>query len=285
MKKIDIAFIGGSGLYNIPEIKNIKWKKVKTNFGNLSSEIGISKIGNMSLAFLPRHGKHHNISPTKINYRANIEALKKIGVQNIVSLSAVGSLRKDYKPGDFVLVNQFIDRTYNRKKSFFDDDLVVHIPFAQPICNNLKKKIALSLKKLKIKFHENGTYVCIEGPQFSSLAESELYRSWGCDVIGMTNMPEAKLAMEAGICYASVSMVTDYDCWHPDHDEVSVDQIISTLKLNSKKATDLISHFCKNHNLECNENIKTLSKKSIITDLSKVKKSTKQKLKYIIKGL
>lgn len=285
MKKIDIAFIGGSGLYNIPEIKNIKWKKVKTNFGNLSSEIGISKIGNMSLAFLPRHGKYHNISPTKINYRANIEALKKIGVQNIVSLSAVGSLRKDYKPGDFVLVNQFIDRTYNRKKSFFDDDLVVHIPFAQPICNNLKKKIALSLKKLKIKFHENGTYVCIEGPQFSSLAESELYRSWGCDVIGMTNMPEAKLAMEAGICYASVSMVTDYDCWHPDHDEVSVDQIISTLKLNSKKATDLISHFCKNHNLECNENIKTLSKKSIITDLSKVKKSTKQKLKYIIKGL
>ncbi len=285
MKKIDIAFIGGSGLYNIPEIKNIKWKKVKTNFGNLSLEIGISKIGNMSLAFLPRHGKHHNISPTKINYRANIEALKKIGVQNIVSLSAVGSLRKDYKPGDFVLVNQFIDRTYNRKKSFFDDDLVVHIPFAQPICNNLKKKIALSLKKLKIKFHENGTYVCIEGPQFSSLAESELYRSWGCDVIGMTNMPEAKLAMEAGICYASVSMVTDYDCWHPDHDEVSVDQIISTLKLNSKKATDLISHFCKNHNLECNENIKTLSKKSIITDLSKVKKSTKQKLKYIIKGL
>ena len=285
MKKIDIAFIGGSGLYNIPEIKNIKWKKVKTNFGKVSSEIGICKIGNMSLAFLPRHGKYHNISPTKINYRANIEALKKVGVQNIISLSAVGSLREDYAPGDFVLVDQFIDKTYYRKKSFFDDDLVVHIPFAKPICNDLKKKVGLSLEKLKIKFHNQGTYICIEGPQFSTLAESELYRSWGCDVIGMTNMPEAKLAMEAGICYVSVSMVTDYDCWHPDHDEVSVDQIISTLNTNSKKATDLITHFCKNNKLECNNKIKSLSKNSIITDLSKVKKSTKQKLKNIIEGL
>ena len=285
MKKIDIAFIGGSGLYNIPEIQNIKWEKVKSNFGDTSSEIGISKIGNTSLAFLPRHGKHHNISPTQINYRANIDALKKIGVENIVSLSAVGSLREDFAPGDFVLVNQFIDKTYNRKKSFFEDDLVVHIPFAEPICNNLKNKLALSLKKLKIKFHDGGTYVCIEGPQFSSFAESELYRSWGCDVIGMTNMPEAKLAMEAGICYASVSMVTDYDCWHPDHDEVSVDQIISTLRTNSKKATDLIAYFCKNHELKCDKKTKLLSKNSIITDLTKVKKSTKQKLKNIIKDI
>ncbi len=237
------------------------------------------------MAFLPRHGKHHNIPPTKINYRANIEALKKIGVENIVSLSAVGSLREDFAPGDFVLVNQFIDKTYNRKKSFFEDDLVVHIPFAEPICSNLKKKLASSLKKLKVKFHDGGTYVCIEGPQFSSFAESELYRSWGCDVIGMTNMPEAKLAMEAGICYASVSMVTDYDCWHPDHDEVSVDQIISTLNTNSKKATDLITHFCKNNELKCDKETKFLSKNSIITDLSKVKKSTKQKLKNIIKDI
>ncbi len=285
MKKIDIAFIGGSGLYNIPEIKNIKWVKVKSNFGKTSSEIGITNIGNTSLAFLPRHGKHHNIPPTQINYRANIEALKKIGVENIVSLSAVGSLREDFVPGDFVLVSQFIDKTYNRKKSFFEDDLVVHIPFAEPICGNLKKKLALSLKELKIKFHDGGTYVCIEGPQFSSFAESELYRSWGCDVIGMTNMPEAKLAMEAGICYASVSMVTDYDCWHPDHDEVSVDQIISTLNTNSKKATDLIAHFCKNDELKCDKKTKLLSKNSIITDLTKVKKSTKQKLKNIIKDI
>ena len=285
MKKIDIAFIGGSGLYNIPEIKNIKWVKVKSNFGKTSSEIGITNIGNTSLAFLPRHGKHHNIPPTQINYRANIEALKKIGVENIVSLSAVGSLREDFVPGDFVLVSQFIDKTYNRKKSFFEDDLVVHIPFAEPICNNLKNKLALSLQKLKIKFHDGGTYVCIEGPQFSSFAESELYRSWGCDVIGMTNMPEAKLAMEAGICYASVSMVTDYDCWHPDHDEVSVDQIISTLNTNSKKATDLIAHFCKNDELKCDKKTKLLSKNSIITDLTKVKKSTKQKLKNIIKDI
>ena len=233
------------------------------------------------VAFLPRHGRFHNISPTKINYRANIEALKKLGTENIISLSAVGSLRNDYIPGDFVLVDQFIDKTYLRNKTFFEDDLVVHLPMAQPICKNIKNKLADSLKKLRIKFHNQGTYICIEGPQFSTLAESELFRSWGCDVIGMTNMPEAKLSLEAGICYASVGMVTDFDCWHPDHENVSVDQIVKTLNDNSEKAKKLISLVAKDEKLICNKKIKNLSKNSIITNIEKVKKSTKSKLKNI----
>ena len=283
MTKIDIAFIGGSGLYKIPEISNVKWLKIKTNFGQPSSEICTGRIGKTKVAFLPRHGKNHNISPTKINYRANIEALKKLGTENIISLSAVGSLRNDYIPGDFVLVDQFIDKTYLRDKTFFEDDLVVHLPMAQPICKNIKSKLADSLAKLKIQFHNQGTYICIEGPQFSTLAESELFRSWGCDVIGMTNMPEAKLSLEAGICYASVGMVTDFDCWHPDHENVSVDQIVKTLNDNSEKAKKLISSVAKDEKLICNKKIKNLSKNSIITNIKKVKKSTKNKLKNILK--
>ncbi len=282
MAKIDIAFIGGSGLYKVPGIKNIRWKKVVSNFGSTSSDICIGEIDKKKIAFLPRHGKKHNISPSKINYRANIEALKKLGVENIISLSAVGSLRKDYIPGDFVLVDQFIDKTYKRENTFFDDDLVVHLPMANPICDNLKKKLGDVLKKLKIKFHKNGTYICMEGPQFSTLAESQLYRSWGCDVIGMTNMPEAKLSMEAGICYATVAMVTDYDCWHPNHDNVTVEQIVKTLNNNSEKAQKLIINLLQNFEIKCSNKIKFLSKDSIITDFSKVKKSTKKKLKNIL---
>ncbi len=282
MAKIDLAFIGGSGLYKVPGIKEVKWKRISTNFGTPSSDICIGTIDKKRVAFLPRHGKYHNISPSNINYRANIEALKKIGTQNIISLSAVGSLRNDYLPGDFVLVNQFIDKTYLRKKTFFEDDLVVHIPFANPVCAELKQNVSQSLKKLKIKFHSQGTYICIEGPQFSSLAESELYRSWGCDVIGMTNMPEAKLSFEAGICYASVAMVTDYDCWHPDHENVSIEQILKTLNTNSDKAQRLILELSKNKNLNCSNKIKNLAKSSVVTDFSKVKDTTKKKLKNIL---
>ena len=283
MTKIDIAFIGGSGLYKVPEIINVKWVKVSTNFGQPSSEICTGRIGKCNVAFLPRHGKFHTISPSKINYRANIEALKKLGSENIISLSAVGSLRNDYIPGDFVLVDQFIDKTYLRKKTFFEDDLVVHLPMAQPVCKNIKNKLADSLKKLRINFHNQGTYVCIEGPQFSTLAESELFRSWGCDVIGMTNMPEAKLSLEAGICYASVGMVTDFDCWHPDHENVSVDQIVRTLNDNSEKAKKLISFIAQDHKLICSEKIKNLAKNSVITNIEKVQNSTKNKLKNILK--
>ena len=283
MTKIDIAFIGGSGLYKIPEISEVKWVKVSTNFGQPSSEICTGRIGKCNVAFLPRHGKFHTISPSKINYRANIEALKKLGSENIISLSAVGSLRNDYIPGDFVLVDQFIDKTYLRKKTFFEDDLVVHLPIAQPVCKNIKNKLSDSLKKLRINFHNQGTYVCIEGPQFSTLAESELFRSWGCDVIGMTNMPEAKLSLEAGICYASVGMVTDFDCWHPDHENVSVDQIVRTLNDNSEKAKKLISFIAQDHKLICSEKIKNLAKNSVITNIEKVQNSTKNKLKNILK--
>ena len=282
MDKIDVAFIGGSGLYKVPNFKKYKWIKIKSNFGGPSPEICVGKLNKSNIAFLPRHGKNHNISPTKINYRANIEALKIIGSECIVSLSAVGSLREDYKPGNFVLVDQFLDQTYLRNKTFFDDDLVVHVPFASPVCSKLKKSLSDSLRKLKVKFHSSGTYICIEGPQFSSLAESQLFRSWGCDVIGMTNMPEAKLALEAGICYASVAMVTDFDCWHPDHESVTVEQIVETLNKNSKKAFCLIDEICKHKKFFCDQKTKNLSRDSLITNLSYVKNSTKKKLSNIL---
>ena len=281
--EIEIAFIGGSGLYKIPNFKNSKWLDVSSNFGKPSSKICIGSLNGKKIAFLPRHGLNHNLSPSKINYRANIEALKKLNVQNIISISAVGSLREDFKPSDFVLVDQFIDRTFIRNKSFFDDDCVVHIPMASPICNNLKKISSKALKKLKLNFHSGGTYICIEGPQFSTLAESNLYRSWGCDVIGMTNMPESKLAMEAGICYVSLSMVTDYDCWHKNHDSVTVDQIVKVMKKNSENALKFINEICKEKTIKCNEFTKNLAKNSIITEKSKIKKKTRDKLSNIVR--
>ena len=281
--EIEIAFIGGSGLYKIPNFKNSEWLDVSSNFGKPSSKICIGSLNGKKIAFLPRHGLNHNLSPSKINYRANIEALKKLNVQNIISISAVGSLREDFKPSEFVLVDQFIDRTFIRNKSFFDDDCVVHIPMASPICDNLKKISSKALKKLKLNFHSGGTYICIEGPQFSTLAESNLYRSWGCDVIGMTNMPESKLAMEAGICYVSLSMVTDYDCWHKDHDSVTVDQIVKVMKKNSENALKFINEICKEKTIKCNEFTKNLAKNSIITEKSKIKKKTRDKLSNIVR--
>ena len=281
MSGVEIAFIGGSGLYKIPNFVEPKWVNVKTSFGKPSSKVCVGHLNEKKIAFLPRHGLNHNIAPSNINYRANIESLKKIGVQNIISLSAVGSLREDYKPGDFVVVNQFIDQTYLRSKSFFDQDCVSHIPMSNPVCKNLNKICIESLKKVKLNFHNSGTYICIEGPQFSSEAESNLFRSWGCDVIGMTNMPEAKLAKEAGICYSAVSMVTDYDCWHPDHDSVTVDQILNTLNKNTKNAFSFIDSLSKILKITCDENTKTLSLNSIITNKKNFKNSTLEKLKFI----
>ena len=282
MKKIEIAFIGGSGLYKIPNLKKIQWLEVKTNFGKPSSRVCVGQLNNKEIAFLPRHGMDHNISPSKINYQANIESLKNIGVQNIISLSAVGSLRDDYKPGDFVIVDQFIDKTYLRRKTFFDDDCVVHVPMSSPTCKKLMHICYKTLDKIKLRCHFGGTYICIEGPQFSTLSESKLYRSWGCDVIGMTNMPEAKLAKEAGICYATISMVTDYDCWHPDHESVTINQIINTLNKNSENAFKFINQLTKEKEIICDDETKSLSKKSLITNLTKIKKSTKSKLKIIL---
>ncbi len=281
MSVVEIAFIGGSGLYKIPNFVESKWINIKTNFGKPSSKVCVGYLNDRKIAFLPRHGLKHNISPSNINYRANVEALKKIGVQNIISLSAVGSLREDFKPGDFVVINQFIDQTYLRSKTFFDQDCVSHIPMSNPVCKNLNKICVESLKKVKLNFHNSGTYICIEGPQFSSEAESNLFRSWGCDVIGMTNMPEAKLAKEAGICYSAVSMVTDYDCWHPDHDSVTVDQILNTLNKNTENAYSFIDSVSKTRKIACDENTKTLSRNSIITNKKNVKNSTMEKLKFI----
>ena len=239
--KTCVGIIGGSGLYDLKSLQNTKWIDVSTPWGDPSDQILSGEINNLQIYFLPRHGRGHYHSPSTVPYKQNIYALKKLGVTNILSVSACGSLQEDLTPGDFVLVDQFIDRTYLREKSFFGKGCVAHVSLAHPTCNNFSKIIFEIGKKLEIKIQLGGTYMTMEGPQFSTLAESKLYKdNWKCDVIGMTNMPEAKLAKEAEICYTSLSMVTDFDCWHPDHDSVEVSDIIETLTNNSSKAQRII---------------------------------------------
>lgn len=235
-----LGVIGGSGLYDIDGLINKQWKTVMSPFGAPSDELLFGELDGRHLVFLPRHGRGHKIPPSEINYRANIDALKRSGVTEILSISAVGSLREDLPPGTFVIVDQFIDRTFARKKSFFGTGLVAHVSMAHPVCNRLGNLVQQAAINSKISAVHGGTYLVMEGPQFSTLAESELYRSWKCDVIGMTNMPEAKLAREAEICYASIAMVTDYDCWHPNHDDVTVEQIIQVLHANADNARLLV---------------------------------------------
>ena len=237
-----LGVIGGSGVYEIDGLKNKHWKKVNSTFGNPSDELLFGELRGQQMVFLPRHGRGHIIPPSDVNYRANIDALKRSGVTEILSVSAVGSLREDLKPGMFVIVDQFIDRTFARKKSFFGKGLVAHVSMANPVCNRLGDHVEISAKDMGINVIRGGTYVAMEGPQFSSIAESELYRSWGCDVVGMTNMPEAKLAKEAEICYVSVAMVTDYDCWHSEHDNVSVEAMIKVLMANAGNAKSLVKN-------------------------------------------
>ena len=236
-----LGIIGGSGLYSIESLEDSQWIKVDTPWGSPSDKILRAKLNGKEIFFLPRHARGHKINPSNINFRANIDALKQLGVTDILSMSAVGSLKEDLEPGKFVLVDQFIDRTFARVKTFFNEEIVAHVSMAKPTSPGLIKTCEKALRKLNIPFQKGGTYLVMEGPQFSSLAESKLYRSWGCDVIGMTNMPEAKLAREAEIRYASVSMVTDFDCWHPDHDDVSVDQVIKTLLGNAEKAKKVVA--------------------------------------------
>jgi 5'-methylthioadenosine phosphorylase len=236
-----LGIIGGSGLYSIEGLEDSQWIKVDTPWGSPSDKILRAKLNGKEIFFLPRHARGHKINPSNINFRANIDALKQLGVTDILSMSAVGSLKEDLEPGKFVLVDQFIDRTFARVKTFFNEEIVAHVSMAKPTSPGLMKTCEKVLMKLNIPFQRGGTYLVMEGPQFSSLAESKLYRSWGCDVIGMTNMPEAKLAREAEIRYASVSMVTDFDCWHPDHDDVSVDQVIKTLLGNAEKAKKVVA--------------------------------------------
>ncbi len=236
-----IGIIGGSGLYQIEGLTDIEWRRVASPFGEPSDELCFGKLGGVSVVFLPRHGRGHVIPPSEINFRANIDALKRSGVTDVISLSAVGSLKEDLPPGTFVLVDQFIDRTFAREKSFFGGGCVAHVSMAHPVCHRLGMHLAHAAEKAGIAVKRGGTYIVMEGPQFSTLAESNLYREqWGCDVIGMTNMPEAKLAREAELCYATVAMVTDFDCWHPDHDNVTVDMILKVLFSNADRAKALV---------------------------------------------
>jgi len=245
MKKRKLGIIGGSGLYKMEGFENARWKKIKTPWGNPSDEILIAKLGKEEICFIPRHSRGHKINPTNINFRANIDAMKQLGVTDIISVSAVGSLKEELEPGKFVIVDQFIDRTFSRTKTFFDEEIVAHVSMAIPTSLALSYCCEAALKKLNIKNQRGGTYIVMEGPQFSTLAESNLYRSWKADVIGMTNMPEAKLAREAELRYCTVAMVTDYDCWHPEHDEVDVSMVIKTLMKNALNAQNMIKEVIK----------------------------------------
>ena len=236
-----LGIIGGSGLYNMEGLENSKWIKVNTPWGSPSDDILQAEFKGKEIFFLPRHGRGHTINPSNINFRANIDALKQLGVTDIISMSAVGSLKENLEPGTFVIVDQFIDRTFARVKTFFDKEIVAHVSMAKPTSPGLMNTCEKVLKKLKIPFQKGGTYLVMEGPQFSTFAESNLYRSWGLDVIGMTNMPEAKLAREAEIRYATVAMVTDFDCWHKEHEDVSVEQVITTLLSNAEQAKKVVA--------------------------------------------
>ena len=237
-----IGVIGGSGVYDIDGLEGAEWIDVESPWGAASDQILRGRLGGVEMAFLPRHGRGHVHSPTTVPYRANIDVLKRVGVTDVISVSACGSFREEMAPGDFVIVDQFIDRTIAREKSFFGDGCVAHVSVAHPTCPRLGEACATAATAAGVNVHRGGTYLAMEGPQFSTLAESKMYREvWGCDVIGMTNMPEAKLAREAELCYASVAMITDYDSWHPDHGEVDVTQIIATLMGNAERARTMVA--------------------------------------------
>ncbi len=235
-----IGIIGGSGLYELDGLVEREWVTVPTPYGEPSDQLLRGRIDGQAVVFLPRHGRGHKLSPSELPFRANIYALKALGVTEVLSLSACGSLCEELPPGMFVVVDQFVDRTFARQKSFFGSGLVAHVSMAHPVCGRLGQRLEAALGALEVPHRRGGSYLVMEGPQFSTLAESKLYRQWGCDVIGMTNMPEAKLAREAELCYATVAMVTDFDCWHPDHDAVTVDQVVKTLLGNADRARALV---------------------------------------------
>ena len=283
MKNRKLGIIGGSGLYEIEGFEKTRWKKVTTLWGQPSDEIMEAEFDNEKICFVPRHSRGHKISPTNINFRANIDAFKQQGVTDIISVSAVGSLKENLSPGTFVIIDQFIDRTFSRKKTFFDDEIVAHVSMAKPTSKNLGECCETALKKLNINYQTGGTYVVMEGPQFSTLAESNLYRSWKADVIGMTNMPEAKLAREAEIRYCTVAMVTDYDCWHPEHEEVDVSMVIKTLQKNALNAQNMVKEVIKTFkNFPADKDpANNCLDTAIITDPKLRTKKTIKKLKYI----
>ena len=285
MKPI-LGIIGGSGLYSLNGLKNTKLVNMKTPFGITSSKLHVSNYKGLKLVFLPRHGLKHTIPPHKINYRASIYALKKFGVTDIISVSAVGSLKNIHKPGDFILPDQVVDRTFNRVTTFFDEDCVAHVSLAKPTSSQLSKLILKSLPK-NMKIKRKGTYVAIEGPQFSTYAESKLYKSWNCDIIGMTNMPEVRLAREAEMGYVSIAMVTDYDCWHKNHDAVTVDQVIKIMHKNTNNVKKLILSVLDNleklKNWDWTNKIYSCLDEAVLTNKDAINKKTLKKLKPILK--
>ncbi|MFA4889526.1 MAG: S-methyl-5'-thioadenosine phosphorylase [Candidatus Omnitrophota bacterium] len=278
-----IGIIGGSGLYKIEGFKKVKRVLIKTPFGNPSGEFVLGSLSGRDVVFVPRHDIGHSISPSHINYRANIYGMKKLGVERIISISACGSLKEELKPLDFVVADQFVDRTnHAREMSFFEKGIVAHIVFAHPVCSELAGVVYGAGKKLNLNMHKGGTYINMEGPAFSTLAESRLYRSWGMDIIGMTNMPEAKLAREAEICYSTLACITDYDCWHPGHESVTIDLVIQNLLKNTQNALRLISQVIKDMPQQRSCACSTALKYAIVTDPKKISEKTKKDLKIII---
>ncbi|MFO1518892.1 MAG: S-methyl-5'-thioadenosine phosphorylase [bacterium] len=277
-----VGIIGGSGLYEMEELEITEKVGLETPFGNPSDEYVMGRLSGVDVVFLARHGRGHRLLPSEINYRANVWGMKKLGVEQILSVSAVGSLKEEIVPGNLVFADQFIDRTYRRNPSFFGDGVVAHVALAEPICASLRSSLGKAAGELKIPFHPQGTYLCIEGPQFSTKAESHLYRSWNCDVIGMTNVTEAKLAREAQICYATVALATDYDCWHAEHDSVTADQVIQTLLANVEKAKKLLRavlpHLPKERSCAC----ATALRNAVVTDKLMISHEAKKRLALIM---
>jgi 5'-methylthioadenosine phosphorylase len=280
--RAEIGVIGGSGLYSMPGFEAQEEVVLETPFGPPSDSYVVGKLAGRPVAFLARHGQGHRISPSELNFRANIYGMKCLGVERIISLSAVGSLKEEHRPLDFVIPDQFFDRTRGRVSTFFGDGLVAHISFAHPVCPQLVQVVARACAAAGVKASEGGTYLCMEGPAFSTKAESAVYRSWGMDVIGMTNLQEAKLAREAEICYVTIAMVTDYDCWHPDHDAVTVNQIIATLMKNAENACAVVAHAVANMPAERSCSCGSALSHAIITDRKLVPESTRRKLEILV---
>ena len=281
MAQAEIGIIGGSGLYSMPGFTNVHEERVETPFGSPSEVFVLGELEGRKVAFLARHGRGHRILPTELNFRANIYAMKKLGVGQILSLSAVGSLKEEHKPSDFVVPDQFIDRTFQRTSTFFGEGIVGHISFADPVCAHVAKAAAAGCKSVGVEAHLGGTYVCMEGPQFSTRAESNLYRSWGADVIGMTNLQEAKLAREAEICYATIAMVTDYDCWREGHDAVTIEEVIAVAHKNAENAAKVVKAAVASLPKERTCACATAAQYAVMTDKTSIPAATKEKLSLL----
>jgi len=277
-----LGVIGGSGLYGMEELKNVRQVAVRTPFGLPSDALTVGELEGRTVAFLPRHGRGHRIGPSQINFRANVYAMKKIGADALLSISAVGSMKENIRPGDVVVVDQFFDHTKFRPNTFFSDGAVGHISFADPVCPALARIAAEAARKVVRRVHRGGTYLCIEGPAFSTRAESNIYRKWGVDVIGMTNMPEAKLAREAELCYATLALVTDYDCWHDSEEDVSVEAILGILKRNVENSRKIIREVAKRLPLSGECGCGEALKHAVITERKAIPTAARKRLSFLL---